>query len=358
MDWSFLDFEYFGLTILRWGEILILWIAISGLLFLLRHLFLGRFTRLAARTENRIDDVVAELLRGTRKFFLFLIALYVAVEFFTEDAPAIPVLLRIVFLGSLLQIGLWGNELISLGSKWYAEKDAENAKENMTAVAALSLIIRTIVWSVILLLALDNFGVDITALVAGLGIGGIAIALAVQNILQDLLAYISILVDKPFVYGDYLVIGDFSGTVEHVGIKTTRIRSLSGEQIVFSNADLLQSRLRNYKHMAERRVVFGVGVTYDTPHVKLTALSGLLQSVVDAQPDIRFDRAHLKSFGDSAILYEVVYYAIKPDYAFYMDTQEAINLEIHRRFEEEGIEFAFPTQTIHIESMPGTGGSD
>ncbi len=357
MDASILDTSFFGLTLLRWSELLAVWILTAAVLFLIRHLFLGRFTRLAERTTNRIDDVIAVLLRGTRRFFLILISLYIAVEVFTEDAPAIPILLRIVFLGSLFQVGLWGNELIASSATWYTERDGTDGTDNLTAVAAMSLIVRGVVWSLALLLALDNFGVDITALVAGLGIGGIAIALAVQNVLQDLLAYISIVVDRPFVYGDFLVVGDYSGTVEHVGIKTTRIRSLSGEQIVFSNADLLGSRLRNYKHMAERRVVFSIGVTYDTSHATLGRISDMLQTIVEAQPDIRFDRAHLKAFGASSIDYEVVYYAVKPDYAFYMDTQEQINLAVFKQFTDEGVEFAFPTQTVHVASLPESGTS-
>jgi len=208
---------------------------------------------------------------------------------------------------------------------------------------------RLVLWTLVFLALLDNFGVDVTALVAGLGIGGIAIALAVQNVLADLLAYVSIVADRPFVYGDYLVVGDYSGTVEHIGIKTTRIRSLTGEQIIFSNNDLLGSRVRNYKRMNERRALFSVGVTYDTSHEILTELPEMLRGIVEAQENVRFDRAHLKTFGDFAIQFEVVYHMVVPDYAVFMDTQQTINLAIHRLFTDRGIEFAFPTQTIHLE---------
>jgi small-conductance mechanosensitive channel len=352
MDQALLDQEFFGISLLDWGQMALLWLAIAVALLVVKRLFVGRFSALAARTKNRIDDVVAEIFRGTRAFFIVLVALYLAVEILTEDAPAIPIILRIVFVGLLLQVGLWGNDVIDLWSSWYSMRNGYEEKVQVTAIKATVLVGCLLLWSVLLILALDNFGIDITALVAGLGIGGIAIALAVQNILQDLLAYVSIIVDQPFVYGDYLVIGEFSGTVEHVGIKTTRIRSLSGEQIVFSNADLLQSRLRNYHRMFERRAVFTVGVTYGTSHEKLEQIPGMLRAIVEAQDDVRFDRAHLKLFDDSAITFEVVYYALKPAYAFYMDTQERINLAIHGRFVDEGIEFAFPTQTVHIESMP------
>ncbi len=187
---------------------------------------------------------------------------------------------------------------------------------------------------------------------AGLGIGGIAVALAVQNILGDLFASLSIVLDKPFVIGDFIIVNEFLGTVEHIGLKTTRIRSLSGEQVIFSNADLLRSRIRNFKRMFERRVTFSIGVTYQTPSDKLERISALLKEIVVKQPKARFDRAHFKEFGDSALIYEVVYYVQNPDFNVYMDIQQAINIEIVRRFEEESIEFAYPTRTIHVKQEP------
>ena len=165
---------------------------------------------------------------------------------------------------------------------------------------------RIVLWSVVLLMILDNLGVNITALVASLGIGGIAVALAVQNILGDIFASLSIALDRPFAIGDFIVVGDVLGTVEYIGLKTTRIRSLSGEQIVFSNADLLKSRIRNYKRMTERRVVFGFGVVYQTPHDKLERIPAMVREVIEAQPKTRFDRAHFKEYGDSALAFEAV----------------------------------------------------
>jgi len=209
-----------------------------------------------------------------------------------------------------------------------------------------------ILWSVIVLMALENVGIDITALVAGLGVGGIAVALAVQNILGDLFASLSIVLDKPFVIGDFIIIGDYMGTVEHIGLKTTRIRSLSGEQLVFANNDLLQSRIRNFKRMYERRVVFNLGVVYQTPHEKLQKIPQIVREIIEQQHPVRFDRAHFKSFGDFSLNFEVVYWVQNPDYTVYMDIQQAINLEIYRRFAEEGIEFAYPTQSIFVEKLP------
>jgi small-conductance mechanosensitive channel len=345
---DFLDHTLLGMALIDWAELLGITIGLALVLVLVRRFFFGRFSKMAERTTNRVDDVIAELLHGMRTWFLAVIAFYLAVEFIAADAPAIPWLLRVVFVGLLLQIGLWGNDLIRVGTEWYVAA-REGEASQITAARAMAMVGRLVLWTMVLLALLDNFGVDVTALVAGLGIGGIAIALAVQNVLADLLAYVSIVADRPFVYGDFLVVGEYSGTVEHIGIKTTRIRSLTGEQIIFSNNDLLGSRVRNYKRMNERRALFSVGVTYDTPHDVLTELPSIFQQAVEQQENVRFDRAHLKVFGDFSINYEIVYYMLVPDYAVYMNTQQAINLAIHQVFTDRGIAFAFPTQTIHLE---------
>jgi small-conductance mechanosensitive channel len=202
---------------------------------------------------------------------------------------------------------------------------------------------RLVLWTAVLLLVLENLGVDVTALIAGLGVGGIAVALAVQNILGDLFASLSIVLDKPFAVGDFLIIDDFLGSVEHVGLKTTRLRSLSGEQLIFSNADLLGSRIRNYGRMFERRVVFTLGVTYQTPREKLVQIPIIIRKAIEEQEKVRFDRSHFQAYGDFSLNFETVYYVLAPDY-------NAINLRIHERFEQEGIEFAYPTQTLLVKS--------
>jgi small-conductance mechanosensitive channel len=219
----------------------------------------------------------------------------------------------------------------------------------------LALAARVGLWALVLLVALDNLGVNITALVAGLGVGGVAVALATQNILGDLFASVSILLDKPFVPGDFVVVGDFMGTVEQIGIKTTRVRSLGGEQIVFANNDLLQSRLRNYKRMGERRALFRVGVTYQTPVDKVVAIPEMLRTIVQNQTGTRFDRAHFASYGDFALTFEVVYYVLSPDYNRFMDVQQAINLDVFRTFHGQAIEFAYPTQTLLLQPSHAPG---
>jgi small-conductance mechanosensitive channel len=225
----------------------------------------------------------------------------------------------------------------------------ETDPASVTTVSALGFVGKLVLWLVILLLALDNLGVDITGLIAGLGIGGIAIALAVQNILGDLFASLSIVLDKPFVIGDFIIVDNYLGTMEYIGLKTTRLKSLSGEQLVFSNSDLLTSGIRNFKRMYERRVVFTIEVVYQTPVEKLAAIPKMIREIIEKQEHTRFDRAHFKEYGPSSLDYEIVYYVRKPEYNVYMDIQQAINLEIFRRFEQEGIEFAYPTQTLFIQ---------
>jgi small-conductance mechanosensitive channel len=245
-------------------------------------------------------------------------------------------------------VAFWGSTLIEVGLQRYVKTKAQEDAAAATTLSVLGFIARVALWVMLTLLALSNLGFDITALVAGLGVGGIAVALAAQNILGDLFASLSIVFDKPFVIGDFIIVDDLSGTVERIGMKTTHLRSLGGELIVFSNADLLKTRIRNYKRMYERRVVFSLGVTYQTPADTLARVPDIVRDIITARSNTRFDRAHFKSYGDFALIIEAVYYVLDPDYNAYMDIQQAINLEIFRRFAREGVEFAYPTQTLYL----------
>jgi small-conductance mechanosensitive channel len=249
----------------------------------------------------------------------------------------------------VIQGGFWAAAALTGWLAGYRRTRVAHDPAAATTVSAMGFVGRMVLWTVVLLLALDNVGVDVTALVAGLGVGGIAVALAAQNILGDLFASLSIVLDQPFVLGDFIVINEYQGTVEHVGLKTTRLRSLTGEQLVFSNNDLLQSRVRNYGRMKERRILFSVGVVYQTPKEKLTRIPAMLKEAVEAQAPTRFDRAHLRGLGPSSLDFEVVYFVKVPDYDKYMDVQQAINLHIIDRFEAETIAFAYPTQTLFLE---------
>ena len=338
-----------------YGNPLTDWLLAGGIVFVsalvlltARRLIVKRLANYARTTVTPLDDMLAEAVAGTRGMFLVVIAFYAGAQFLDLPSKADRLVTSIAIIVLLVQAALWMNRGIAAWLAGYLRKKKQTDAAGATTVSVLGFIARIAVWALVVLMILDNLGFNITTLVASLGIGGIAVALAVQNILGDIFASLSIALDKPFVIGDFIIVDDVIGTVEYIGLKTTRLRSLSGEQIVFSNADLLKSRIRNYKRMFERRVVFTIGVVYQTTHAKLERIPALVRSIVEQQPKIRFDRAHFKEYGDSALVFEVVYFVLDSDYNIYMDIQQAINLAIFRRFQEEGIEFAYPTRTLHV----------
>ncbi len=226
--------------------------------------------------------------------------------------------------------------------------DEELSAERASAARTIGIVIKAVLWTVGLLFVLNNMGVNITAAVAGLGVGGVAVALAAQAILGDAFSSFAIYLDKPFVVGDFIIVGDHLGVVEHVGIKTTRVKSLQGEQLVFSNTDLTSSRIQNFKKMEQRRVPFTIGVTYQTPSAKLKKIPGMIRGIIEGIESTKFDRAHFKAYGDFSLNFEIVYYVFGSDYNVYMDIQQRINVAIYEAFEKEGIEFAYPTQTLYV----------
>jgi len=347
---GFLDIVILDNRLERWLVALAITVAILVGLRLFKNVVIGRLRSLAGRTKTDWDDLLAHTLGKTKLSVLGVLAIYGGANALSLPARTHGLIERASILALLLQGGIWGAAAVSFALEHYRRRQlAERDRNEATAVGALAFVARIAVWAVVVLLALDNLGIDVTALVAGLGIGGVAVALAVQNILGDLFASLSIVLDKPFVVGDFLVVGEFPGTVEHVGIKSTRLRSLSGEQLVFSNADLLGSRIRNYGRMFERRILFKLGVTYQTPRDKLHAIPGIIRDAIEQQPKTRFDRSHFAAYGDFSLDFETVYFVTDPSYNVYMDTQQAINFRIHEQFEAEEIEFAYPTQTLFLE---------
>jgi small-conductance mechanosensitive channel len=345
-----LEKVYMGNTLQHWIIGICILMGVFGMLKFLQRVTIARLSKLAAATDNQIDDLVVSMLKQTKFLILLVASAYVASQVITIRPSVEAVWQKIVVLILIIQFGLWASASVSFALGRVIEKRMDQDASSATTLSLLGYIARVILWVIVLLLILDNLGVNITGLVAGLGIGGIAVALAVQNILGDLLASLSIVLDKPFVIGDFIVVDSLSGTVEHIGLKTTRIRSISGEQLVFANNDLLKSRVRNYKRMQERRIVFGFGVVYSTPLEKLTLIKKRVGDIVNKTENARLDRVHFKEYGDSALNFEVVYFVANPDFGSYMDIQEAINLGIFQCFAEEGIEFAYPTQTIYIQN--------
>jgi small-conductance mechanosensitive channel len=224
----------------------------------------------------------------------------------------------------------------------------EEAQRRIKQMRGITVVISFLIWVLGFVFLMDNLGFQITTVIAGLGIGGIAIALAAQAILGDVFSYFVIFFDRPFEVGDFIIVGDKVGAVEYIGIKTTRVRSLSGEQLVFANHDLTNSRIHNYKKMERRRVVFKLGVIYQTTAEQLESIPKIVREIIESQQDATFDRGHFAAYGDFSLNFEFVYYVIGADYNKYMDIQQAINMKIYRTFEEKGIEFAYPTQTIFV----------
>lgn len=322
-------------------------VATSVMLFAKRILAV-RLKRLASRTETDVDDMFASLIDRISPFYLLIAGLYAGSWWLSLAPGTRGIVDQIFFIASMVQLGIWASSFLSwLISKSTRLQEFEDPSAQ-TTLNVLGFSSKLLMWSIILLIVLDNLGVNITTLIASMGIGGIAVALAAQSILAELLASLSIAMDKPFVIGDFIVIDGFMGSIEKIGMRTTQIRSLSGELIIFSNTDLLRSRVRNYKRMQERRILFTLDVEYGTPADTVARIPDMVREIIESEEMTRFDRAHFKSYGASSLVFEFVYYVLSREYTDYMDVQQRINLAIYRRFESDGIAFAFPTQTLHV----------
>lgn len=348
---SFAQLPLFQNSALDW--LLALGISTVALLLLLavRRAIRAYYKRMLATADTELLEIPLQVLSRTTLLLLLAIALFIGAQWLTIGPTTQRVLSSAITIALFWQAGIW---LMAAASIWLERKRQRSLAVDRAAVGSLGIIgfvVNVVIWAMVLLLTLDNLGIDITALIAGLGIGGIAVALAVQNVLGDLFASLSITLDRPFVVGDFLILGDFLGSVEYIGIKSTRLRSLSGEQIIISNSDLLGSRVRNYGRMNERRVVFATRITYETPLEALEQIPGLIRQIVESQSATRFDRSHLATHSPASIDYETVYYVLSADYNKYMDIQQAINLRLHRELRQRGIHFAYPTQRLFVMSQ-------
>jgi small-conductance mechanosensitive channel len=345
----YLDALFLGNPLRAWLVALAVGVAVLAALRVARGLILRQLGAADARRGGTLGSVVGDVLQRTRVYFLAFVSLYAALQVLALPPQAERAIQYIGVIVIVLQLATWGNVLIAAFIGSHTRRLLDDDAAAATTLNVIGVLARLLLWTMLVLLGLQNLGVQITPLLTGLGIGGIAIALAVQNVLGDLFASLSIAIDRPFVIGDFIIVDDLLGTVEHVGLKTTRVRSLSGEQLVFSNSDLLNSRIRNFKRMYHRRVAFGFGVTYQTRYEQVARIGAIVRAIIEQQPQTRFDRAHFKEYGDFALVYEVVYHVLDPDFNVYMDIQQSINLEIFRRFAEEGIDFAYPTQTLYVQ---------
>jgi small-conductance mechanosensitive channel len=316
-------------------------------LLIVRHILNSRVRKWVDKTKGNVDNFVLDLVSNTKNWFLLLVSIAIGI-IFLNILPDWNQKIRIVLvIGFTLQISSWAVATVSyfINSKMKVEKNSSK----VTIYNTVGIVARILVWVFAGLIILDSFpNVDISSLVAGLGIGGIAIGFAVQSILEDLFASVSITVDQPFVLGDFIVVGDISGTVEKIGMKTTRIRSLSGEQIVIGNAAITSDKIQNYQKLQERRVTITVGVTYETPIEKLRMIPEIIEGIAKEQKNVRFDRVHLDEMADFSINYLLVYYALTADYTEHMDIKEAINFGILEKFAENKIDIAYPTQMLYV----------
>jgi MscS family membrane protein len=314
---------------------------------LLRRGLARRQPRAQAEQQGGIRLLLSAVSRHTTQLFILVLAFYVAMEVSgLAGAKLESWLWTLLVLALYLQIGLWVNAAVV---DYFTRRRSRLQQQDPSAATGYGLLLfflRVGVWIVVIVSALAYFNYPIAGLIGALGVGGIAVGLAVQNILGDVFSSMAIVLDKPVRVGDFIKAGETLGTVEHIGVKTTRIRSLSGEQIVLSNTDLLNSRVHNFKRFEERRSVFQIGVIYQTPRNDLERIADMLKAAVEEQEQTRFDRAHFTEFGAFSLDFEVVYFVLSPDFALYRDIQQAINFSIHRRFEEAGIEFAYPTQEL------------
>ena len=333
-SWFFLQNSLYN-----WLVALVVFVASLGILLLLRNKILTRLARLAHIRRIGVSDIALDLLSNTHLFFLFGIALYMA-TIPLELSDKVNDLLRvIVVILILLQVAVWGSRLITFSIARFIARREDHL--DSSTLNLLGFFARVVLWTVVILVILDNIpNFRVNTIVTSLGITGLAVAIAVQRILGDVFASLSIALDRPFEVGDFIVVGDYLGTVERVGIKSTRIRSLTGEQIIISNSDLLGSRIQNFKRMKDRRVTFHIKVSARTPHEKLLRIPRLVEEIISEQPSVRFGRAHFRDFADSTLNYEVVYYLLSPDYELYMDIQQNINLALLRSLAAEEIPLA------------------
>ena len=337
-------------TLQTWLLSLAIAISIALVISMARFIAVKQLKRLTAQFPSPYLITLVAMLKRTRWLFILILSLFFGALVLKLPVNVRSIINSVLIVVLIIQAGLWVSVALRVSIEEYRKEQLTKDPASITTLNVINFIGKIVIWTVVFLLILDNLGVNITTLIAGLGVGGIAVALALQAVLSDLFASLSIVLDKPFVVGDFLIVGDLLGSVEYVGLKTTRLRSLSGEQLVFANADLLNSRIRNFGRMYERRVAFNVGVTYQTPRDKLIKIPLIIRNAIEQQEDTRFDRSHFKEYGDFSLVYETVYYVKGSDYNKYMDIQQNVNLHIHEQFENEGIEFAYPTQTLFLQS--------
>lgn len=346
---QFMAQTFFGNTVEQYAYTLAIFLGTMFVMWLVKTVILARLKVLAKKTETMFDDAIIDSLGMITWPFYILVSLTLAIGYISVNL----VLDKIMLFLMLFLIVYYGNRVVKIlivhGARALRKNEDEEEDADETFAEVVAILIQITIWVGAILFVLSNLGFDITTAIAGLGIGGIAIAFALQNVLSDIFASFSIYFDKPFKVGDYIVIGADSGVVQKIGIKSTRIKTLQGQELVMSNKELTSTRINNFKKLDRRRVVFSLGMTYDTPLEKLKQIPQLIKEIYETVENADLDRVHFKSYGDFSLNYEIVYFVNAPDYMAYVEIENEINLKIKEIFENNKIEFAFPTQTIHME---------
>ena len=335
--------------------------ALAGLIFIgfivllkiIKWIIVVKLKRLAEKTENDFDDALLAIFSKVKPPFYFFIALYFGLKVLIIHPTAYRVIGIIILLAVVWEVVQGLSRFVDYFIRKMIEKNDENGdgEEGMSQsmLKAISSIVKAVLWVIAIILILANVGIDVTSLIASLGIGGIAIALALQNILGDMFSSFSLYADKPFKVGDFVTVGKDSGTIEKIGLKSTRMRTLQGEELIVSNKELTTVRVQNFKKLEQRRVVVNLGIIYETRVTTLRSIPKMIQEIVKKTAKAEFDRCHFASYGDFSLNFEIVYFVNSPDYKDYMDVNQKINLAIFSRFNKEGIEFAYPTQQVIVE---------
>jgi small-conductance mechanosensitive channel len=342
---DFLQQTYFNNRIFDYVLCLLIFLIGVMTIRIFERVILTRLKKWADDTATKVDDLVIRIVEKKLLPILYFGIFYLSIQ----HLSIYPTLLKVINACGLVLLTIFTvrfllTVIIYILENFWERKEKDTSRK--FAFKMIYTVIRVVFWTIAVMIILDNFGVKISTLIAGMGIGGVAIALAAQAILKDLFSYFIIFFDRPFEIGDFIIVGDYMGVVDHIGIKTTRLLSLGGEQIVFSNTDLTDSRVRNYKRMAKRRVVFKLGVVYQATSQQLKEIPAIIEDIIKQIDDTIFDRAHFVSYGDFSLDFEIVYYVVGNDYNKYMNIQQEINLKIKEEFEKREIEFAYPTQTL------------
>ncbi len=340
---NFLTTIYFNNLGKEYLLAILIFVGVLIVLKIFKIIIVARLKKLAQKTKNDFDDIVINIVSNVKPPFYFLIAFYIGVRSLVLPNLADKIVWTLFIVFFAYEVIKAVQKIIEFGARKMLNKSKKEDESAESTIKTFSVVAKIILWSIGLVLILGNLGVDVTSLIAGLGIGGVAIALAMQNILGDIFASFSILIDKPFQVGDFIKIGSDMGAVEKIGIKTTRIRTPDGQQLIISNKELTEARVQNFKRLEKRRACFNLGVVYETEKEKLEKIPKLIEAIVEQIESTEFDRCHFKSFGDFSLNFEVAFYVDTQDYKKYLDVVEEVNLKIFEEFKKNEIEFAYPT---------------